>query len=156
MTVPMDSDLSPEGELMVDKLGEALSQQDFLARNGVQLIVHSPLLRARKTCIGVFSRRNPSHVPVLQLDELYEQSVSETLGFADMRARVAEVTAWLLQREEQCICVVGHSAFFRAMLGPTAARLDNCEVRRVQLQCDGTCADVATEVQGGSCLLKAP
>jgi broad specificity phosphatase PhoE len=149
----MDSDLSPEGELMVNRLAEVLSQQDFLARNGVQLIVHSPLLRARKTCAGLFSSHNPNAVPVMQHEALYEKDVSETVGLGDMTARVAQVTAWLLQREEQCVCVVGHSAFFRAMLAPAAVRLDNCDVFQVQLGRDGSYADAVRVVQGGRSLL---
>ncbi len=70
-----------------------------------------------------------------------------------MTARIEEVTAWLLQREEQCMCVVGHSAFFRAMLAPAAVRLDNCDVFQVQLRRDGSYADAVRVVQGGRSLL---
>jgi broad specificity phosphatase PhoE len=155
----MDSDLSPQGEAMVERLKIVLSQQDFLARQGVQLIVHSPLLRARRTCLGIFGSDgvagggSAGSVPVEQHDLLYEQSVKETVGLGDMSVRVRQVTAWLLQRSESCICVVGHSAFFRAMLAPAAVHPNNCDVWHVELKSDGTCANARRVVEGGTALL---
>ena len=153
MTVPMNSDLSARGEAMVRRLNVVLREQDFLARNAVQLIVHSPLVRAQKTCIGIFGENNSSNVPILQYDDLYEKSVNETLGLADMTSRIAEVTAWLLQRDERCICIVGHSAFFRAMVAPADARWSNCGVWQVELRADGSYANARVVVEGGEALL---
>lgn len=155
----MDSDLSPQGEAMVERLRVVLQEQNFLARNSVQLIVHSPLLRTRRTCRGIFGADGAAgvgsarDVPVEQNDLLFEQSVKETVGLGDMRVRVRQVAAWLLQRSEHCICVVGHSAFFRAMLAPAAVHPDNCDVWQVELKSDGTCVNARRIVEGGKALL---
>ena len=53
--VPMNTDLSPDGEKMVKALRSILNQHDFLLQKEVQLIVHSPLLRAKRTCHVLFS-----------------------------------------------------------------------------------------------------
>ena len=138
---------------MVERLSVVLKEQDFLARNGVQLIVHSPLTRARKTCLGIFEKNNPTNIPIIQHDDLYEQSANETLGLGDMTSRIAVVTSWLQQREERCLCVVGHSAFFRAMVAPADATWNNCGVWRFELTRDGVFANARRVVEGGRALL---
>jgi phosphohistidine phosphatase SixA len=153
MTVPMNSDLSARGHAMVSRLNAILREQDFLVRNAVQLIVHSPLVRAQKTCIGIFGGNNPINVPIIQHENLYEQNVNETLGLADMNSRIAGVTAWLQQREERRICIVGHSAFFRTMVAPADVRWSNCGVWQVELRGDGTYANARLVVEGGDALL---
>ncbi len=54
LSVPMDTDLSANGERMVAKLQTLLEGSNFLRENNVQLIVHSHLIRARRTCRGLF------------------------------------------------------------------------------------------------------
>ena len=51
----MNSDLSTEGEEMLLALKDKLLHLDFLATQQVELILHSPLLRAKRTCYGLFS-----------------------------------------------------------------------------------------------------
>ena len=55
LTIPMNTDLSNEGEIMVEALRKKLQDMNFLVNQKVELIVHSPLIRARKTCHGLFS-----------------------------------------------------------------------------------------------------
>ena len=49
--------------------------------------------------------------------DLHEKNLSEHAGFADMKIRIRKFTSWLVARPETRIILVGHSAFFRAMLG---------------------------------------
>lgn len=51
---PMDTDLSGDGEDMVHRLRGVLEESNFLAAHNIDLIVHSPLIRARRTCHGLF------------------------------------------------------------------------------------------------------
>jgi hypothetical protein len=51
----MDSELSDEGERMLLSLKDKLINMNFLATQEVEVIIHSPLLRARRTCYGLFS-----------------------------------------------------------------------------------------------------
>eukprot|EP00949_MAST-11_sp_MAST-11-sp1_P002857 g2857.t1 len=46
--------------------------------------------------------------------------------WAHARQRVAKFQEWLLARPEHCIAVVGHSAFFKSLLG-ASRKLRNCE-----------------------------
>ena len=48
--------------------------------------------------------------------------------------RVERFVKWLLNREEEVVAVVGHSAFFREMAGVQA---DNCSVWRLKLSGQG-------------------
>lgn len=50
----------------------------------------------------------------------------------DMTARVDRFKKYLMSRKERCIVIVGHSAFFRALLG-TEVGMRNCEVCEVMM-----------------------
>ena len=54
LLVPMNTDLSEEGEDMVAHLKERLHREDFLTKELIDLIVHSPLTRAKRTCHELF------------------------------------------------------------------------------------------------------
>jgi broad specificity phosphatase PhoE len=182
-SVPMNSALSPEGERMVDVQRDALERDDFLARHQIELIVHSHLLRAKLTAQGLFGNLASGHVgsktsvtPLVEHPLLFEQNVKETLldktsllgdvlkrtlHVSSMEDRIKQVTAWLFARPETTILIVGHSAFFRSMLGPAlvdgvAPHPDNCDVWYTQLHEDGSCADTRLLVHGGRSLLAQP
>jgi broad specificity phosphatase PhoE len=55
LTVPMDTDLSQQGIDMVINLQKILTNTDFIRQHQVEIIIHSPLIRAKKTCYGLFS-----------------------------------------------------------------------------------------------------
>lgn len=54
LTVPMNTDLSGDGVRMVSNLRLAMDECDFVRTHNVELVVHSNLLRAAKTCRVVF------------------------------------------------------------------------------------------------------
>ena len=133
-------------------MGERLRQERFLEDKNVKLIVHSPLLRARKTCHGVLGLVAPeikseeitdatadnseSEIKhrVVQLENLKERTPSEWLPFSkeSYLARINSVVSWLGQQEEDVVAVVGHSQFFKTMLG-LDYKFGNCDVWEVQL-----------------------
>lgn len=117
--VPMDTDLSPAGEQMTHALRNILQTSNFLQDNQIELIVHSPLIRARRTCLNVFEelvQNSGNTIPIIKHDDIFEKNISEHVGMADMSQRTVNFIQWLLERPEKNIVVVGHSAFFRDLL----------------------------------------
>ena len=90
----------------------------------------------------------------MENQSIFEKNITETLSLADsMAVRIQEFIEYLLSREEQCIVIVGHSAFFRAFLN-TPVRLNNCEVGTVGLTAEGKCSgSLEVLVDGGQALL---
>ena len=97
----------------------------------MQVVVHSPLLRARATCQGLFKEGEllNNNVQVLELEALREITPSDYAPIRYSRAmqRIQDFESWVSQRPEEKIIVVGHSQYFRAMLG-VDFKFSNCEV----------------------------
>ena len=53
-TIPMNSDLSGDGIRMVQSLRNKMIESQFVVEHGIELIVHSHLIRAVKTCQILF------------------------------------------------------------------------------------------------------
>ena len=53
VTAQIDSDVSRVGRRQIDMVGDQLKADDFVVREGIQLVVHSPLRRARQTSAGM-------------------------------------------------------------------------------------------------------
>jgi broad specificity phosphatase PhoE len=134
VSFPMDTALSDEGRRQVEAQRRNLDAVGFLESNEVQLVVHSPLRRAKATCQGLFA----PHETVVEHPELYERGAWEHVRRAAIVPRIHGFVSWLLGREEQSIVVVGHSSFFTEMSGVT---LDNCSVWRFSLTGDGKWED---------------
>lgn len=156
VTFPMDSDLSPRGEAMVAALARKLDATRFIQSQGVDLIAHSHLVRAKRTCQGLFPP-DSSGVPMQEHALLYEKDLLEHAQIRNLESRVASFKSWLLALPEhtKCITVVSHSAFFRCLL-QTDVGMRNCEVVSCVMQPDGTVADAQTFLEGGEDLLKPP
>lgn len=70
-----------------------------------------------------------------------------------MNERTEGFKKWLLERQEENIVVVGHSAFFRDLI-ETECKMDNCEIRLVLLDKESQKFHSATTiVEGGQALL---
>lgn len=54
MFIPMNTDLSDLGEKMVANLRHYMNETSFLTTHKVELVVHSPLIRAQRTCSILF------------------------------------------------------------------------------------------------------
>lgn len=53
VTAQIDSDVSAVGRRQIDMVGDQLRADDFVVKEGIQLVVHSPLRRARQTSAGM-------------------------------------------------------------------------------------------------------
>jgi broad specificity phosphatase PhoE len=121
----LDSPLSDAGQKQVASVSEAIQTDDFLLKYAPELHVHSPLQRARLTHAGLFPDS-----PKIELECLKELSASEYLFSrtkSRLRRRILDFENWLSERDESTIVVVGHSQYFRYMLG-TETVLENCSV----------------------------
>ena len=88
----------------------AIGACEFFTTHGVQVVVHSPLQRARRTAEALFGGGS---LELIEDSTIYEKSLAEHAGLRSLRQRTTSFTAALLQRPEERIAVVGHSAFFR-------------------------------------------
>lgn len=133
----VDSQLSDGGRLQVAALCAQLREMDLLAQQGVELVMHSPLIRAKLTCTGVLASDPDNEYPLLEHAVVREKTVLEWVpGFtSQLDDRIAEFGKVLAAREETCILVVGHSQFFRRMLGHQD-KMKNCDVWCAEFELD--------------------
>mgnify|MGYP005995253733 CR=1 FL=1 len=110
----------------------------------------------RCICSNMYAGGSLTHsIPILENSDIFEKNISETLSLADMNIRIEAFREYLLGRDEACIVVVGHSAFFRAFLN-TRVGLKNCEVGVVEFTDKGECkGSIETLVEGGTALIEA-
>jgi broad specificity phosphatase PhoE len=151
----VDSNVSDIGAKQIAHMGEKLNHHNFVVTAGIQLVAHSPLLRARKTSEGMLGCLAPpattsssssvaaageetlelkaqSVSRVLETNLLLEKTPAEwtPLYYSSFKRRIGEFEDWLGKQEEETIALVGHSQFFKAMLG-VDFKFGNCEVWKV-------------------------
>lgn len=131
--------MSEKGEAQIVQLAERLRADAFLNGQGIELVAHSPLRRARQTCLGALGcvsanatsdERKVSQVRrVVELDALREKTPAEWLpgGQTGLDRRIDEFESWLASQPEASIAIVGHSQFFKRMLR-LAYKFENCDV----------------------------
>lgn len=105
---------------------QILAKENFTAQ--LDLIAHSPLTRTQKTCYGVLNIDGST--PVIALDCLREVTPRETIirGRSPVENRIEALQEWIEAQEEAAtIALVGHSEYFKVMLGLTR-RFKNCDV----------------------------
>lgn len=139
----LNSDVSEVGAKQIKHMGDLLQTKNFLEEKGVQLVVHSPLLRARQTCEGLLGcsaqpLKKPSSVRrVEELEFLIErqpQEIPQDVVLKDVAPtqssftrRIKMFEQWLADQPEDVVAVVGHSLHFKTMLGVNF-KFNNCEV----------------------------
>jgi broad specificity phosphatase PhoE len=135
----VDSDVSDNGLLQIKTIGEQLKRDDFLKENGIQMVAHSPLKRARLTSLGMLGCMSPSDKDinvdrVEELDLLMEKTPAEWLpgNSGTLYSRIAQLENWLRAQPATKIVLVGHSQHFKAMLGLNF-KFGNCDVWRLEL-----------------------
>jgi broad specificity phosphatase PhoE len=114
-----DAPLSEKGRQQCQVMGETLTKKKFLEQHDIQLIIHSPLQRARDTCQAMLGKSSQtSHssndsdgdtpLEVYQLDSLQESTPMEQVMGKEkaLRPRITEFEAWIAKREETTITVV--------------------------------------------------
>mmetsp|Transcript_8284 Transcript_8284/g.21075 ORF Transcript_8284/g.21075 Transcript_8284/m.21075 type:complete len:241 (-) Transcript_8284:1268-1990(-) len=129
----IDTPLSDLGRRQVAALQKELAQASFLKANSVELLIHSPLQRARDTCAGVVaSAESAKDLPLVVDDVIHEKYLREWLPgqITSLDSRIALFGDLIASREENVIMVVGHSQFFRRMLG-MPRKFQNCDVWQV-------------------------
>lgn len=151
----IDSNVSEVGRRQINQLGARLEEENFVEGKGVQLVAHSPLKRARQTSEGmlrcVTSRpdvttdedstaagaKANSVSRVVELEILKERTPIEWLptNYDAFTKRIASFEKWLGEQPEDVIAIVGHSQYFKSMLG-LDYKFGNCDVW--ELKFDGS------------------
>lgn len=133
----VDSNVSEVGEQQIRHVANKLREEDFLVKNNVTLVAHSPLKRAKQTAEGMLGCAAPDlKVPtVMHVEEtplLTEKTPAEWLPYnsGSLATRIGDFEAWLAEQPHEAIAIVGHSQFFKAMLG-LSFKFGNCEVWEV-------------------------
>jgi len=128
-----DSDLSPTGNDMVERMCADLKlshNSGPFHPNPPELAVYSPLKRAKKTFeIGLLPLLPKISVECSNL--LVERRVSEHVYAQQrFRNRVSAFERWIDAREEKSIIIVGHSQFFKHLLGSACplSKFSNCDI----------------------------
>eukprot|EP00980_Cylindrotheca_fusiformis_P015206 scaffold4222_cov115-Cylindrotheca_fusiformis.AAC.2 len=130
----VDSNVSESGNQQIMLMREKLKQDNFMVSADIKLVVHSPLIRARETSAGMLGCVTPDTklAPVERVVEtalLSEMSPYEWTPMyrGQFKRRVAEFEKWLSEQPEDSIAIVGHSEFFKSMLG-LDFKFANCDV----------------------------
>jgi len=152
----VDSLVSNIGANQISHMGEKLGKENFVELSGINLVVHSPLLRARQTsegmlgCVAASSsdggKRASTVSKVIQTALLLEKTPAEwtPMYYSRFLKRIADFEAWLGEQPEKTIALVGHSQFFKAMLG-LELKFDNCEIWKVDFDAtQGNCSKETT------------
>jgi len=153
----LDSPLSPKGQRQVKHMGEILlcgtEGQNFVSNQSITLVIHSPLIRAKETCLGMLGHIAPSPaeeknctddissvrkdggVAVIESPLLLEKTVSEWVlpsGVQALDDRIISFESWLSSQDEHdTIAIVGHSQYFKRML-EMKEKFNNCEVWKIE------------------------
>ena len=143
----IDSDVSPKGKQQIDALGRQIANDDFVRKMGIELVAHSPLKRARQTSEGMLGcvTANPNAsveedyssegkqaetvARIVELPILKERTPAEWLPIHHdaFTKRITDFEQWLAEQPEEVIAIVGHSQYFKSMLG-LPKKFKNCDV----------------------------
>jgi broad specificity phosphatase PhoE len=160
VTGQVDSAVSDVGVQQIASMGAQLRESNFVETTGVTLVAHSPLERARQTSHGLLGCvanhraagastsatasttedcKVDSVERVQELDILKEKYVSEWIpgNYDSFQARITQFEEWLQNQPEETVAVVGHSQYFKAMLG-LDFKFGNCDVWQVQFDGNGS------------------
>ena len=125
LSLTRDSMVSDLGKRQISDMHRILREHKFWGCN-VDLIICSPLTRAKDTCDGILPVDNKA-LKVRILDDLEEASIYEHCFSSTLIQRIDRFKHWLSQTEEGTIVIVGHSQYFKKMLG-LKTLMRNCDV----------------------------
>jgi hypothetical protein len=132
----IDSNVSEFGQKQIQYMANIIQESNFMKKHQVQLVAHSPLIRARETCRGMFgvaaSDPSPTMPAVCELAELTEMTPAEWIpgNSGSLYQRFRSLEAWITSRPEDSMVLVGHSQFFKALL-QLDYKFGNCDVIQV-------------------------
>ena len=93
LKMDLDAPVSPAGRHQIQEMATVLTRENFIESRGVELVAHSPLVRAKETCMQLLGQAaTERNVPVLS--SLYSVRGTRchrlTIGrYADRGARSA-------------------------------------------------------------------
>jgi phosphohistidine phosphatase SixA len=132
----IDSNVSEFGQKQIQYMANVIQEANFMKKHQIQLVAHSPLVRARETCRGMFgvAASDPSPATtVCELAELTEMTPAEWIpgNSGSLYQRFRALEEWITRRPEDSMVLVGHSQFFKALL-QLDYKFGNCDVIQVQ------------------------
>ena len=142
VSAQIDSNVSDVGARQIVHMREKIRNEKFVESSGIELVVHSPLLRARQTSEGMLGcvtssssgeeKRVDSVSRVTETSLLLEKKPAEwtPMYYDAFLKRINDFEIWLREQPEQVVAIVGHSQFFKAMLG-LDQKFGNCDVWKV-------------------------
>ena len=149
LSLTIDSAVSVVGKSQIADMHAILEREKFWSQHNFDLVLCSPLTRARETCAGMLPGLGDDK-NVMILDDLEEATPFEHVFSATLIERIERFKVWLGGRKEQNIAIFGHSQYFKKMLG-LSTLMRNCDVwqcsftsRTENLNTDNTCQPVIT------------
>lgn len=125
LKINTDHEVSERGRQQIQTVAREIANDEFIKNFDPQIVCHSPLIRARDTCRGLFSEFKEEF---LELPCLTEMTPAEIFLFKNrVKIRIEQFEKWLDSRNEERIVVVGHSRYFKVMLNAEEV-IDNCSI----------------------------
>jgi broad specificity phosphatase PhoE len=135
--------LSSNGQAQVTEVRNLILQnEETLAtlKQDELVVAHSPMLRAKLTCEGLFKDLTHPSIEFIELDLLREIVPVDYVAptrWANAQNRIADFERWVAERKEENIVIVGHSHYFKSMLG-IDFKFANCDVWKVEFISEGS------------------
>jgi phosphohistidine phosphatase SixA len=120
----LDEEVSPLGKRQIESVAKKVRDMKFIETFAPELMVHSPLRRARETARGLFPGFS-----FVQFDALRESAPHELVFSSPVYARIREFESYLASRPEKRVVVVGHCRYFKMMTG-SSTLMDNVSALR--------------------------
>jgi phosphohistidine phosphatase SixA len=131
LSLTVDSAVSPRGLDQINDMHLILEKEKFWDRK-IDQVLCSPLTRAMKTCEGVLPKDRKS-IEVKIIDDLEEATIYEHVFSATLLQRIERFKAWLSDCDDGTIVIVGHSQYFKKMLGKKSL-MRNCDVWELDME----------------------
>jgi len=128
----MNSELSKKGRQQIEVMRR--HTRTFLKDHKVELIMHSDLKRAQKTFRSLFGdEADKLEIPVKIREDMREELFTEKIGYNDLEKRTAALLIELCTRPENVIHLVGHSKYFRTLIGDLSHIIPNATTWRIKI-----------------------
>lgn len=124
LRLDLDQEVSALGKMQIESVAMKIDNDNFIEKFGAELMIHSPLRRARATARGLFPGCD-----FVQHDFLRESAPHELIFSSPVFARIREFESYLVERPEKKIVVVGHCRYFQMMTG-SETLMENCSAIR--------------------------
>jgi hypothetical protein len=170
----INSNVSSFGKQQIAYMANIIRETNFVSSNNIQLIAHSPLLRAKETCRDMFGcilsntadENSPLLPPpnnidyikeVVEIDILTEMTPMEWIpgNSGSLYKRMRAFETWITERPETTIVCVGHSQYFKALL-QLPYKFHNCDIIEVQFESYQTTTTWSNVKEVHACRISPP